>query len=346
MKSLLFVPQLYSLAEMLKDGFETNGWEAMVVDYKDLLLHWQNRLYERTAGLPNRVTKYWKPKYFRAINKRYLELINSEKPELILIYNNQFFFPETIAEVKKRCKVVFVLGDNPLWSKTFDYNLEILKYSDCTICPDSHWAFELASIGMPNVISDLIGYSSKRFFRDDAIPDEIQRKYKSDILFVGRNYADASGYKRSLFLNSFVGRDMKVFGTKDWLKWLPQFPELAKHFHLMEGRISNTELNQAINCCKVYPVDQNTGITNGIHLRVFEVIGAGVLPVVEWRKDIDTIFGGLLPTVKSYGEVGDLVDFYLDHEADRTETIERLRDHLENNYTPALYVNRLIHYLK
>lgn len=345
MKVLLFVPQFYSLAEMLKDGFEANGWEAQIVDYVNLLPHWQNRLYERTAGLPNRVTKYWKPEYFRAINKRYLELVNSEKPELILIYNNQYFFPETIAKIKEKCKVVFFLGDNPLWSSTFVYNLEILKYSDFTVCPDTHWQFELTSIGMPNVVCDHIGYSSKLFFQCSNIPKDIQEKYKSNILFIGRNYADASGYKRSLFLNSFAGKNMKVFGTKDWLKWFPQFPELANHFHLMEGRISNTELNQAINCCKVYPVDQNTGIINGIHLRVFEIIGAGVLPVVEWRKDIDTIFGGILPTVKSYGEVGDLVDFYLDHEAERIETVERLRNHLKNSYTPALYVNRLIHYL-
>ena len=36
-----------------------------------------------------------------------------------------------------------------------------------------------------------------------------------------------------------------------------------------------------------------TGIINGIHLRVFEAIGAGTLPLVEWREDIDDVFGGL-----------------------------------------------------
>ena len=102
MKVILFVPQNYSLAEMLKDGFEANGWEAKIADYQSILPHWYNRFYERTVGFPNRITKHWKPRYFKAINKAYLNLIEVENPDIVLIYNNQFFLPETIEKIKEK----------------------------------------------------------------------------------------------------------------------------------------------------------------------------------------------------------------------------------------------------
>lgn len=342
MKALLFVPKVYSIAAMLQAGFEANGWEAKNVDYKDLLPHKYNRFFERTAGLPNKITKYWKPKYFDLINKKYLEYCEKEKSDIILIYNNQYFYPETIQKLKNQSKIVFFLGDNPLWSKTFDYNLTILKYADLVLSPDSHWQYELSSIGIPNIVTDFIGYDSKLFFPTKDIPEEMRNKYESDILFIGRNYGDSSGYKRTQFLSSFLDFNLKIFGTKEWNKWLPYFPDLNKHFNLISNRISDEELNIALNCAKIYPVDQNTGITNGIHLRVFETIGAGILPVVEWRKDIDTVFGDLLPVIKNYYNAAEIVETYLDDEELRKATIEKLRTLMENNYTPTLYIQRII----
>ena len=342
MKALLFIPGVYSLAEMLQDGFEANSWGTQIMDYQILVSHLTNRFYERTAGLPDRITKYWTPQYFKLINKKYFEVCLSEKPDIIVIYNNQFFFPETIEKLKKHSRIVFILGDNPLWSKTFDYNLAILKYADLILSPDSYWQHELTSIGIPNVICDYIGYSPKRFFKTTEIPDLIKIKYQSDLLFIGRNYNDSSGYKRTQFLSSFAGLNLKIFGTTEWNKWLSYFPELYPHFNLGTERISQKELNMAINCTKVYPIDQNTGIVNGLHLRVFEAIGAGTLPVMEWRKDVDMVFGKLLPVIKNYNESREIVSYYLLNEQVRNDTISKLRTLIKNDYTPSLYVKRII----
>ena len=133
MKALLLIPRVYSLAEMLQDGFQGNGWEVKVIDYKNVVPHSVNRFYEKTSGLPKVLTKHWKTKYYNLINKRYLEFFYSEKPDIVVIYNNQYVYPETISKFKKQAKVVFLLGDNPLWSKTFDYNLTILKEADLVL---------------------------------------------------------------------------------------------------------------------------------------------------------------------------------------------------------------------
>lgn len=345
MKVILFIPRTYSITDMLTKGFEKNGCEVRIADYQSMIPKWCNKLYEKTVGFPNKILKYVHPKYYNYINDRYLDLILKEKPDLILIYNNQFMLPKTLEKIKNNCQIVFYLGDNPLWSKTFDYNLEILKYSNLTLSPDSYWMNELLSIGMTNIVCDFIGYSSEIFFPVNDVSDKMKLKYQSDLLFIGRNYSDASGFKRSLFMSSFEGLNLKIFGGKEWSKWFPSFSNLKKYFNLLESRMSNEELNIAINCCKIYPIDQNTGIVNGIHARVFEVIGAGTLPVMEWRKDIDTVFGDLLPVIKNYNDSIDVVKPYLLNDTLRIETIKKLKQHTKNNYTPEKYTKRLLNRL-
>ncbi|MCF6296418.1 MAG: glycosyltransferase [Flavobacteriaceae bacterium] len=344
MKALLFIPKQYSLSEMILDGFNANGVEAQIIDYTDFFSPFIKRVYTKTHGF-RKIAKYSEPAYYDFINTKYIEIINKEKPDIVYIYNNQFFFPDTLKKIKSKCKIVFFLGDHPLLSHTFDYNLDILQYSSYTISPDSHWKYELDSMGIPNVVCDQVGSSNKLFFQTSNISKEIKNKYESDLLFVGRNYSDSSGYKRTLFFNSFKDNDLKIFGNENWYKWFNFFPELEKNFILRNNRISHEELNLAINCTKVLPIDQNPGLINGIHLRVFEAIGAGTLPIMEWRKDIDLVFQGLLPVIKKYEEAQETVQLYLDDESLRIETINKLRQFVNNNYTPELLVKRLITFL-
>ncbi len=264
----------------------------------------------------------------------------------VFIYNNQYFFPDTIERIKRNSKIVFILGDNPLWSKTFNFNLTILKHADLVLSPDSHWQFELNMIGINNIEVDFIGSSRKHFYPISDISENFRSKYGSDLLFIGRNYHGSSGYKRALFLNNFVGMDFKIFGSREWEKWLNYFPLLKDHFYPINGRISFDELNIALNCTKVYPIDQNTGIINGLHLRVFEAIGSGTLPIVEWRKDIDSVFGDILPVIRNYSEAKALASHYLDSEGERKQLVESLRNHIDLKYKPENYVQRMLKRLK
>jgi hypothetical protein len=346
LKALIFAPQKYSISSLLKIGFEKNGWNAEIVDIDSIIPAFYSFVYNKTIGLPKFITGTFHEFYYKKINSAYLKIVSSQKPESIVIYNNQFFFPETIKQIKQNSKVIFYLGDNPLWSNTFDYNLQILQYSDYTISPDSHWTNELTSIGIPNIYNDYIGYSEKVFFKTKKIPNNIHKKYKSDLIFIGSNYSDASGYKRTLFMSKFKDFNFKIFGNNSWNRWLKFFPELHKNFNYLETRISNTELNYAINSAKIYIIDQNTGIINGIHNRVFEVIGAGCLPVVEWRKDLDTYFNFNLPTIKNYDYAEKVVSKYLNNETLRKKTINTLRITMEENFNPELFVKRLINKVK
>lgn len=342
MKVLLLIPKRYTLTEMLMENFKKIGWDVVILDDSEILPHLFGVLYNKTVGFPKILIKNWKQYYYRKVNEIYLKNFAQNEPDLVVVYNNQFTLPSTLKEFKKYSKISFILGDNPLYSDTFNYNLEILKYSDYTVCPDSFWRDQLTSIGLKNVFLDFIGYDKNIFFKAINIPKEIFNRFNSDALFIGRAYRGASGFKRAAFYNEIKINNFKIFGNSEWLDSFESFPDLQKKFIVLKENISNSELNFALNSTRVYPIEQNKGIINGIHLRVFESIGAGTLPIVEWRKDVEDLFGANIPTVKNYSELNRKILYYLNNERERTDITKYLKAILDKKYSPFIFVKNII----
>lgn len=345
MKALVLSMKRYSLTNLIKDGLEQNLVKVKVVDFNEMLPALYNLAYNKSTGFPNNKTRRFRQWYYNQINKTYLKIFELEKPDLVVIYNNQFVNYETISYISRKAKIFFYLGDNPLYSNTFDDNLAILTKSNFTLVPDTHWLFELHSIGMPNLMHDFIGYSENIFYKTNNINQLLKEKYQSNLLFIGRSYPDAAGYKRALFCNSIAKNGLKLFGPDSWRKWFYYFPELQTNFHLQNGRISDEELNLAFNCTKICPIDQNPGLINGIHIRAFETIGSGTLPVMEWRKDIDIVFKDKLPHFKSYSEANEIIEYYLHNDSVRNNKVNELSKHVLMNYTPKLLMSRALDFI-
>src|ERR1043165_2248822 len=80
------------------------------------------------------------------------------------------------------------------------------------------------------------------------------------------------------------------------------------------GHMSDIDLNIFMNCSKIVPVDANPGIINGVHIRAFDCLASGTLPLVEYRKDLDSIFKGIdVPFIKNYNDIKDLCNEFLNN---------------------------------
>ncbi len=343
MKAMILIPDYYSLKATLEEGFLDNGWQVFSLDWEAMLPRLAYRVYKKTAALPRRLAKLRTQELVDWVNKEYHNRFCTEHPDLIMIYNNQMIHPDTIAAFKRTgAKICFVLGDNPLYSHTSDFNLKILELSDYTVCPDSGWSESLDRIGIPNICLDFIAATRKYFYQTPDIPSDMISRYKSDILFIGRSYSDSAGYKRTLFLSKFASNDLKIYGSREWHRWLPFFPELARKFHLLTQRLSDSEYNYAMNCCKIYPIDINPGIQNGIHLRVFEAISAGAYPLVEWTADLESIFGSELQYIKKFSDADDIAQKILQDENASRSIVESLQMRVNDLYAPRETIGRLI----
>ena len=123
-------------------------------------------------------------------------------------------------------------------------------------------------------------------------------------------------------MNQFTKFNFRLYGNSAWKRWFKFFPELESYYK-GTGHIPTLQLNKMLNKARLVPVDGNPAILNGFHLRLFEALGAGVLPIVEYRKDVEKILFGdsglMVPLINDYTKAGDIARYYVNNENERAE---------------------------
>ncbi len=342
MKILLLAPSFYTLANTLLKGFTHLGYDVYHYDYRIHTSSWKNKINVQMFRLPYSTRSKWEKYFMAEINRRHIETFEREKPDIVFIYNSEMLLPATTKYFKSKAKLLFIMGDNPYYTPSNDYYLHLFFYADLIISPDSFWAKQLKLLGLKNIVVDFPGYDEEPY-KNITVTEQDRHKYNFDILFVGTGYPNAWGYKRALFLSHFTEFNFKLYGSKHFIKWFQFFPELEKSFELKKGHIPFTELVKMHRCAKLYPVDANPAILNGVHLRVFDCIAMGVLPIVEYRKDHDVFFKGInLPIIKNYLEIVQLTKQFLHQDDLREKTLTDLREYCQTEFSAPSSLKRVL----
>jgi hypothetical protein len=345
MKVLLLFPDYYFYHKTLINAFNKIGIDTVHIVFEKLVSGFKNYLINKTSGFPRsmKLNQSLFNSYTLEINKKYLDVFRKEKPDVVLVYNNQHLLPETCKEFKKNSKIVFYLGDHPLFSDTDDNNLLILEYADLIISGDSYWNEHLSILGLKNIYFDFIGFDESIFYKFKPTIEQ-NKKYYSELVFIGRSYFNSYGYKRTLFLNHFSTFGIKIFasGRKVWDKWLINFPDLQKRIIYYDDH--NVTFNNLVyNCSKIAPVDANAGVINGVQSRIVEVLGSGILPLPEYRKDIGIVFEGIdYPKIENFNHINEITKYYLQNEDLRILLVDKMRKRLIENYNPEIFCKRII----
>ena len=160
------------------------------------------------------------------------------------------------------------------------------------------------------------------------------QKYKSDIVYTGLSHRDNKAYKRFLFLNQFASFACKFFITGNGYKkhWEQFFPNLKDK--IIKHDKYDAEFNNIVyNCSKIMPCDLPPALFNGVHIRIFDALGAGILPLCEHSRDLDIIFEGIdYPSIKNYDEIRETAGFYLRNDQIRSDLIKRMRNRILEHY--------------
>ncbi|MFN7116803.1 MAG: glycosyltransferase, partial [Saprospiraceae bacterium] len=334
MKVMLFVPQSYGLYHSLENAFKYLGAEIFPVSYGKHVKSWEKKLDVQVFRLPDKWRQHWESYYFNKINAYYIQEYNRIKPDVIFIYNNEMLLPETVAHFKKKSKIAFFLGDSPFYSPTNRYALSLLFQADAIFSPDTFWMNQLCKMGIKNMHHFLPGIPAKQYYKKQ-LPESIYNELKSEVLYIGTCYTTTWGYKKARFMSHFTNFDLQIHGDKHWKKWFAFFPDLQTHFHQREGYIATEKMNDMYNATKIIPIDGNPGVLNGIHFRLFEALGAGALPVLEWQDDLAIIFGknAAIPAAKSYHELNEMARYYINHENSRQDTVDWMKKVVAEKYS-------------
>lgn len=298
--------------------------------------------------LPYAARKRWEAYFQDRTNSMLLSVVDSFKPDLIMVYNSAFLLPETCAEMKKGASLVFFMGDSPFYTPQNNYYLACLPYADLILSPDSLWSQQLNTIGLSRTMYFLPGPDSSSYFRIEnpvRSPDDTE----TEILYVGSSYLNSWGYKKALLMSQFTGFNFIIHGNSAWKRWFSFFPELARVYR-ESGFIPQEKINRMFNMTRLIPVDGNPGILNGVHLRLFEALGAGALPLVEYRNDLDNLlfsdFQGELPLIRDYSKAAELASYYLRNEPERSDLVSSMYNYLAREYSAAANAARLAEALK
>lgn len=345
MKILLLFPSVYSIDKTLKTGFQRLGHEVFLLDYRNIIESWKNKFNVQIFRFPNRIREKWNLRFFNSVNEKILIEYDKINPDIVMVYNNEMLLPETVIRMKLKSKLIFFLGDNPYYTQTNNHNLTILFHADIVVCPDSFWKKQLELLGLSNVCFEVPGFNEET--NSPVVPDADEiKKYQSDIFFCGNSYIDSWGFKRALFLSKFVKFHLKFYGNHTWERWFGIFPELRNSFNLQTSPMSFEMLNLLSNCTKVYPVDANPGILNGLHVRIFDCIAGNVLPLAEYRDDISTVFKDIeIPLIKNYNEAESVARKYISNDSLRLRTLADLREYVFSEYKPEHIISRILNRL-
>ncbi len=303
-----------------------------------------NRLMKR---FPYSIRDHWDNHFLNKINRKIINEIQSYDPDIVLVYNSEFLLPDTCAFIKKRSRLIFYMGDSPFYTPLNNYYLTCLTYADLILSPDSFWLDQLNTLGLTKTAFFIPTMDLDSYY---VIPEE-QRMHEikeTEILYMGTSYSNSWGYKKALLMNQFRSYDFQLYGNSMWRRWFRFFPDLEAKF-IESGYIPTPRLNQMFNKTKIIPVDGNPAILNGFHLRLFEAIGAGALPLVEYRRDIiELVFKGrdaIIPLIRDYTKASDLAAYFLLNENERTELVQSLKAFIIDKYSFKANAFRLLELL-
>lgn len=347
-RALLLCPAHYSLSNSLKDILELISGEVKHSDIRSVISTTDLKLNSQMFRFPNAIRERWESHFLSKANRLVLDLIDNYSPDLVLIYNSQFLKPETCKVISQRSKLVFFLGDSPFFTPQNNYYLSCLNHADLILSPDTFWAEQLRILGLYRTLYFIPGVDEKSYFRID---DEISQTNEKDteVLYVGSCYLNSWGYKKALLMNYFTAFNFRLYGNSAWRRWFTFFPALET-VYTESGFISQEQLNRMYNRTRIIPVDGNPGIINGVHLRMFEALAAGALPLIEYRRDVDTIlFRGFkeeLPIIRDYRNAAEMASAYLKNDREREELVAAMNTFLKVEYSHDANALRLTEALK
>jgi hypothetical protein len=334
-KAIFLCPSKYSIHNSIKSILSEICHEVVGMDVMNYSKNYEININTQMFRLPFSIRNRWISYYQGKINAMFLLDFKKLSPDMVFVYNSEMLLPATVSEIKKTARIVFFLGDSPFFSPTNKYFLTVIGMGDLILVPDSFWLQQLTTIGIKNVRYFLPGIDELSYHQH-PLEEDMNNVFETDVLYCGRCYTDSWGYKKTLLMSKFTKFNLEIYGGKHWKKWFIFFPELEKAYH-ESGFIPTRKLNAMINKTKLMPIDGNPGVLNGFHLRLFEALGAGALPLVEYRKDVEELLfrdsGYMVPLIKDYRDATDLADYYLNHEDERKELVRTLYSFIKKEYS-------------
>ncbi len=278
-------------------------------------------------------------------NRKMLSLVEQFKPDLFFSLNCRWLYPGTLRYIKERCRICTVcwVADNPFDSTRFKYFPHTLKFFDYLFLGDMIWRQNVANLAPQAKIYHLLGAYDPDSFKPVQVTAGDREVYGCNLAFAGSAYGEkAEGVYRSGILAQVAHFGLKIWGDDAWDKQYKYYPELELAFQ--GDRLDFPALNKMYQIANINLNIPNPQCFTTFQQRLFEIAAAKGFQIVDYRKDIDTLFSkDDVVTFKSIADLKDKVAFFLKNPGERTGYINNIYEKMKDNHT---YKDRMQEMLK
>jgi spore maturation protein CgeB len=254
------------------------------------------------------------------INRDLVSSVKKARPDLTFIYRCPYVFGDTMGELKRYSKALFVYNNDDPFSPNYPkyfwrHHFAGLPHCDHIFCFRSKNLNEYRSLGYSNT-SILLPYYVRA--KHHYISEKSENKYSCDVLFAGHFEPDGRDDIILRILES--GIDVKLFGT-EWTS--------SKHYKTFcntFGRIAplREDYNLALNSTKIALVFLSKVNHDVVTTRTFEIPATRTFMMSEYSAEGEQYFkkGVEAEYFQTPNELIDKLTFYLQN-AEVREKIAR-----------------------
>lgn len=305
-------------AGVFKNGFEKLGHEVKKFSWKEYFKHYQySHRYETDNNFFKSIYYRFQNKFILGpvvdkINRDFVDLVKSYKPDLLFVYRGTHIYPETLKAVNETgCKIYGYNNDDPFsphYPKFFwRHFIKGVNYYDHLFCYRIHNIVDYNKMGYSHVSLLRSYYVNERNFP----LSEKNKNYNNDVVFVGHYEND--GRDESL-LHLFEEKvDLKIYGI-GWEK--SPLIERIKEFN-GEVKPVYDDYNEVLSSAKIALVFLSKLNRDTYTRRCFEIPAANTLMLSEYTGDLDSLFckGVDADYFSSKEELLSKIDFYLNNQS-------------------------------
>lgn len=250
-----------------------------------------------------------------------LESALRHQVDVVLAVSGMFIHPDILVLLRRaHIKVVGLFTESP-YDEQSERDILAARM-------DGGWTTERTSVRYFREVNPRIGYLRHGWHPERHFPRPCHEDVPAhDVVFVGSGFPE-----RITFFNAidWTGIDLGLYGTWKDLGLKPQVEACVK-----DGPVSNEAAAQLYQkakiCINLYRVWKGWGrdalrITwaESLSPRAYELAACGVFHISDDRKEVQEVFGDLVPTFRTPAEAAALIRLYLKDEIGRRRKAELL----------------------
>lgn len=348
MSKILFIgtPSILLYSSSIKKSLLNLG--QVIVEPEYLKFKDQNPVSKKIKSMRKAFLK----KFFAKQNEKYIAAAEKHKPDFVFVINNSRMSESFLEYCRtKNLPVYMYCIDSIRWC---DKALEHMHYyTDIFSYEPSDEKIEFSP-------GKFVKFIPLGFDKEIYHPlDNIEKKY--DICFVGRLEKRRLEMMEKIAEYAYNNHKSMILYTSIQLKKIPHFwlfPKLfvrqikfkLKYPHLMKflinepilGRELNRLYNQSKICLNLH-VGTHAGMHTGPNPRTFELLGSGAFEIIDSGHLEHTILSQKdLIECSSTKEIIENIDYYLNHEQERTDIAKHGYNTTYKNYELSILLQDIL----